>query len=227
MKFVTMAALLGAGSMCRLGNAQAKPTGAVTGEISVREKGFFGWKNRSDKSGVVVWIEGVPGAEAPAKTVGAAVRQRDKTFVPRVVAVTKGSSVEFPNDDKIFHNVFSLSQNSKFDLGLYKSGSSRTVVFDKPGIVDVYCNIHPDMVATIRVLDTSYFAVTDKKGRFRIEVPPGDYPVMAWAPGSDEVRGRATVAAGGTAEVRLEVVVGAGAAQHHLRKDGTPYGRYQ
>src|SRR5205814_1795792 len=138
---------------------------------------------------------------------------------------------DFPNDDKIFHNVFSLSKAGKFDLGLYKSGSSRKVVFDRAGEIDVYCNIHPDMVATIKVLDSGYYATTDRQGRFSIEgVPPGTWSIVAWAPRSAEARGTVTVGTGGSApvDVRLEIVEGASPPpSHHARKDGTPYGRYQ
>jgi plastocyanin len=209
--------------------AEARPTGAVAGRVTLKTKGVFGGASpKSDRSGVVVYLEGVPGAPAaPAKSPAPAVRQRDKAFLPRVLAVTRGSAVEFPNEDKIYHNVFSLSQAGKFDLGLYKSGTSKSVVFDKPGVVDVYCNIHPDMVASIKVLDTTYYATTDREGRFSIpDVPVGTWTIVAWVPGS-EARGTVTVAPGGTAQVTsLEVTEGSG-AEHHLRKDGTPYGRYQ
>jgi hypothetical protein len=207
--------------------AQGHP-GTVAGEVSVRKKGLFGTSNSADRSGVVVWIEGVPGAPPPrAPQPAPTIRQRDKQFVPRVIAIRKGTSVEFPNDDKIFHNVFSLSQAGKFDLGLYKSGSSKTVLFDKAGVIDVYCNIHPDMVSSIRVVDSPHFLVTDKAGRFLFEgVLPGTWPIVAWAPGGDEVRGTVTVTPGKVAQAHLDLEVGGG-ADHHLRKDGTPYGRYQ
>jgi plastocyanin len=198
--------------------------GEVSGEVTVID----GKKPRKDRSGVVVYLEGVPSpAGAPPGSAPSAMRQREQQFSPRVVAVQKGGKVEFPNDDKIFHNVFSLSQPAKFDLGLYKSGTSKSVTFDRPGTVDVYCNIHPEMVATIKVLDTPYFAVSDKDGRFKIAgVPAGTYPVVAWQPRGEPARGSVTVGSGGTATVRLTVTAG-DEAPEHTRKDGSPYGRYQ
>jgi plastocyanin len=210
-----------------LGPAVASKGAVVSGRVTVKEQGLVGPHDKKDASGVLVYLEGVPGPP-PMPTQGAAIRQRDKSFVPRTLVVTRGSAVDFPNDDKIFHNVFSLSKAGKFDLGLYKSGASRKVVFDRAGEVDVYCNIHPDMVATIKVLDEGYYAMTDREGRFRIEgVPAGTFPIVAWEPRSPEARGTVTVGPSGVAEVHLELVEGQQAASHHLRKDGTPYGRYQ
>ena len=102
--------------------------------------------------------------------------QKDKTFQPHVLAVPVGGRVSFPNLDPIFHNAFSNFNGQIFDVGLYKPGQSRTVVFKRPGIVRVFCNIHPQMSAVIAVMDTPYFAVSDKTGFFKIEdVPAGDY----------------------------------------------------
>ena len=155
------------------------------------------------------------------------IRQVEKAFVPRVVAIMKGATVEFPNEDKIFHNVFSLSQVAKFDLGLYKSGTSKSVTFDRTGSVDVYCNIHPEMAATIKVVDSGWFAVTEKDGAFKIDgVPPGTYTAVAWLPRGDERRAQVTVKDGQGAQLSLEVTEASGASRH-LRKDGTPYGRYE
>src|SRR5262249_52350831 len=159
-------------------------------------------------SSVVIYLENVP-APPPGARPNAQLRQREQRFVPKVVAVQKGGAVDFPNDDKIFHNVFSLSQGAKFDLGLYKSGTSKTVSFDRPGTVDVACNIHPEMVATIKVFDTPYFAVTDEAGRFRIaDVPAGTYPIVGWQARGPSWRGTVTVTAGGISEVRFELTEG-------------------
>jgi plastocyanin len=222
------AAALGAGVlalvMARPQPAASRSSGAVAGEVSISDQGLFGASQRSDRSGVVVYLEQVPGTARPARAV---IRQHEKAFLPRVTAVAVGSSVDFPNDDRIFHNVFSLSQAAKFDLGLYKSGVSRAVTFQKPGVIDVYCNIHPEMAATIKVVEGPAFAVTGPDGRFRIDdVPDGTYPFVAWQRDGDEQRGSVTVKGGETATLKIGLHARK-TVERHLRKDGTPYGRYQ
>ena len=104
----------------------------------------------------------------------AVLAQKNKAFDPSLLVITKGSSVEFPNRDPWFHNVFSLFNGKRFDLGLYEAGSSRTVHFDREGISYIFCNIHPEMSAVVVVLGTPYFSVTNKDGEFTIQnVPPG------------------------------------------------------
>ena len=126
----------------------------------------------------VVYLEGGLKAAPMAK---ATVDQRDKTFVPHVSVVTLGTTVRFPNNDSVFHNVFAYFQAKKFDLGMYPRGASKKVTFDKTGVVSIMCNVHSDMSAYIMVVDTPYFAVTDKNGRFRIpNVPPGTYTLHGW-----------------------------------------------
>jgi hypothetical protein len=111
----------------------------------------------------------------------AAVRQRDETFTPRVVAVTVGSDVEFPNDDSIYHNVFSLSRAKNFNLGRYPRGETRRVRFDRPGIIKVFCEIHSHMSATVIVFDHPWFTVPDENGQFELPpIPPGDRQITAW-----------------------------------------------
>jgi plastocyanin len=134
-------------------------------------------RKHKDYSGVVVWLEPLSGPVSPAlPSRHAQMVQKNKSFTPHVLAIPLGGSVDFPNFDPIFHNAFSNFNGQIFDVGLYKPGSSRAVVFKRAGIVRVFCNIHPQMSAVIAVLDTPYFAVTNKAGAFEIEnVPPGDY----------------------------------------------------
>jgi len=109
------------------------------------------------------------------------IRQEHESFVPRIVAITRGSIVEFPNGDPIFHNVFSLSAAGTFDLGRYPDGQSRFRQFTKPGLVKVYCHIHSQMSASILVLDHPYFTTPGDDGAFTLaNVPAGDYRLVAW-----------------------------------------------
>jgi plastocyanin len=204
-------------------DARSKPqTGSVRGKISVKNGG----KSRGDHNGVVVYLENVPGTP-PVPKDHAVVRQREKQFVPPLTVVVKGTTVDFPNEDKIFHNVFSVSRPARFDLGLYKSGTAKSVEMKRAGTVDVYCNIHPDMIAKVKVLDNAYYTISSKSGEFRIDnVPAGDYPVVAWLPTGDEVKGTVTVKPGESSEVKLEIAEVA-KKDTHTRKDGTPYGRYK
>jgi hypothetical protein len=121
--------------------------------------------------------------------------QKDRMFVPSVLAVPVGATVEFPNLDPFFHNVFSYSKPKRFDLGRYPAGDSESVVFDKPGIVSVFCEIHYSMRAYVHVLDTPYFAVTDEERRFEIaDVRPGEYVLHVWQENLPEIRRPLTVA---------------------------------
>jgi hypothetical protein len=134
-------------------------------------------RKHKDYSGVVVWLEPLSGLIVPVPPSHPALMvQKNKMFSPHVLAIPIGGSVAFPNFDPIFHNAFSNFNGQIFDVGLYKPGSSRTVAFKREGIVRVFCNIHPQMSAVILVLDTPYFAVSDRSGAFEIlNVPPGDY----------------------------------------------------
>lgn len=206
-----------------VGDAGSKPqNGNVTGTVTVRVKG----KAKSEHRGVLVYLENVPGTPTPPKH-HAIIRQREKQFEPPLTVVVRGTTIDFPNEDKIFHNVFSVSRPARFDLGLYKSGTLKSVEMKRPGTVDVYCNIHPEMIAKVKVVDNGYYTISDGKGAFRIDgVPAGEYPVVAWLPTGDEVKGTVTVKPGETAAVKLELDEVA-KRDSHTRKDGTPYGRYK
>lgn len=150
----------------------------------------------------VVYLETAPrGAfdqNEPARVV---MDQRNETFVPHVLAITTGTTVDFPNSDRIYHNVFSLSKARQFDLGRYAVGRSKSVRFDRSGIVRVFCDIHSHMSAFILVFSHPFFSVTDPAGRYRIEnVPPGSYTLVAWNEGVTAESRTITVTDGGATE---------------------------
>lgn len=133
----------------------------------------------SELRNVVVYLKGAP--PRPQPPIRVEIRQVDESFVPRVIAVPVGSVVDFPNDDPIYHNVFSLSAAKNFNLGRYPRGKSQRVTFDKPGVVRVFCDIHSHMSATVIVFAHPWFAIPDETGRFQLpEVPPGDREITAW-----------------------------------------------
>jgi plastocyanin len=139
-------------------------------------------EDRQDRRTSVVYLERAPrGAFGDTDERRVRIDQRDERFVPHVVAIPVGSIVDFPNNDRTYHNVFSLSDTRSFDLGRYAAGHSKSVRFDRPGIVRVFCDIHSHMSAFILVFAHRFFAVTDAEGRYRIEqVPPGPYTVLLW-----------------------------------------------
>lgn len=145
--------------------------------------------------GVVVWLDDVPGPlPAPGRVV---LDQRNLTFLPHVLAVPVGTRVEMPNNDRVFHNVFSFKDGKRFDLGLYPAGTSRVVEFDKPGLSRIFCNIHPTMAAYVMAVPSTYLAVSDGEGRFVLRgVPSGRYPYHAWRAGAETITGVMLVAAG-------------------------------
>jgi plastocyanin len=156
---------------------------------------------------VVVYLKDVaPGAPLPTRTVE--VRQEDETFVPHVLAITKGSTVSFSNADGFFHNVFSLSGPANFDLGRYPKGVTKPYVFKKAGIVKVFCHIHSQMSATILVLDNPHFAIPAADGSFVLEgVPPGQYTIVGWHERVGERTSAIRVDAGRPTSIELSLPV--------------------
>lgn len=155
----------------------------------------------------VVYIEALPAAvdsALPAPAVRPRLAQKDQAFVPRVVVVPVGGSVDFPNLDPIYHNVFSVSPAKRFDLGKYPRGESRSVRFTRPGLVNVFCDIHSDMAAFVQVLPTRAFDQPAADGAFRLpELPPGRYVVRWWHP--DFGSGRREVELGASDDVVMDV----------------------
>ena len=163
---------------------------------------------RDELMNVVVFVHGPGPAESTARQPPGrhVMEQRDAEFVPRVLPVLRGTTVEFPNADPMFHNVFSLSRSATFDLGRYPKGASRTVRFDDPGVVKVFCHIHSDMSAAILVLENPHFAVPDESGRFRIEgIAPGEYEVSAWHDRARPIRRKVRIRAGETTSIDFNI----------------------
>jgi plastocyanin len=149
----------------------------------------------------VVWIDAAD-APPPATPQRAVLDQRNLMFSPHVLAVRVGTTVDLPNNDLVFHNVFSFHDGKKFDLGLYPVGTSKRLTFDRPGLSRLFCNIHPAMAAYILAVESPYFAVSDKQGRFTIRgVRAGTHTYRAWRPGGEIVTGTVVVGAGSPLEV--------------------------
>jgi plastocyanin len=203
--------------------SQAAPRGKLTGTVSLLDADG---EAREDRSHVIVYLE-APRAPAAAKRPVTEIRQQGRQFKPTFAVVVRGDAVSFPNDDSIFHNVFSLSEAARFDLGLYKSGSSKTLVFDKSGVIDVYCNIHPEMVAKIVVVDSPLYTLTDAAGRFTLEgVTPGRHGVVFVHPSGARTRQELVVSAEAPTTTTVELRERP-RTRKHTRKDGSAYGRYQ
>src|SRR5438105_5081897 len=153
----------------------------VTGKLELFREGSASFQ---DSSSGVVWLTrigetgGPPSASSLAKLQ---LVQKNKSFNPHLVVVQVGSSVAFPNKDPFFHNVFSLFEGKRFDLGLYEAGTSRTVIFDREGISYIFCNIHPEMSAVVVALRTPCYGISDRKGMIAIpNVAPGRYEMHVW-----------------------------------------------
>lgn len=204
---------------------EARAAGKISGRIDlVDDHG----EPVEDRSKVVVYLEAAPelARKTPVERT-LEVRQKGKRFEPELLVAVRGESVSFPNDDLIFHNVFSLSDVSRFDLGLYKSGASKTVRFDHSGAIDVFCNIHPEMIAKIRVVDTPFFAVTGEDGTFVLHgVPPGKFMLVAWHVSGSSTKASVDVSNGTVAAAKLELVASS-VRTRHRKKDGSSYGRYR
>lgn len=157
-------------------------TAAGAGAYQSRRLKFLEKIDYSALREFVVHITEVSAPPDPANPPRAVVTQKDGAFVPRIVPVVAGTVVEWPNADEIYHNVFSMSETTPFDLGLYKRGEdAQSLLFAKTGRIDVFCSIHSQMSCVVLVLPNPWFAVTDDRGRFVIRnIPPGTYQVRAW-----------------------------------------------
>lgn len=205
---------------------QAQPSGnlTVTGTVSLSGTAL-------DRGDVIVWL--TPASDSGRSRPGAGKRfrivQQGKRFQPHVLAVPVGAFVDFPNLDPIFHNVFSLFDGKRFDLGLYEAGTTRGVAFTKPGVCYVFCNIHPDMSAIVVAVDSPYYAASTSVGSVTIaDVPPGRYRVSVWHErfkpeiASDYPK-EIVISSGNTSLGTMKMVEAKGQAAPHTNKFGHDY----
>lgn len=199
---------------------QAAPVGSIRGQLDIRRLAaapstrpgvtdLSGSQLRGlpDMRRGLVYFDVAPGSAFDDREPERAVMdQRHETFMPRLLAIQTGSTVAFPNSDSTYHNVFSLSRARRFNLGRYAAGRTKSVRFNRPGVVRVFCDIHSHMSAFVVVFNHPYFTVTDAEGRFRIDnVPQGTYTVVGWYEGEARVRRSVTVTGGSAADVELVV----------------------
>ena len=151
-------------------------------------------------SEAVIWLDAPSAPRPPERRF--VVHQRNMEFVPRVLAAPVGSTVDLPNNDRVFHNVFSFTNGKPFDLGLYPTGASKRIKLDRPAVNRLYCNIHPHMGAYIVAVDSPYYATSDRAGSFAIrDVPAGRYTYHAWRSGAETLSATITVGNGQPLEI--------------------------
>jgi plastocyanin len=218
-----IAAVLAAGALVASAVAAAPQSGRVQGRVSITipistapPSAAYGARRvekpaarlGSELTNVVVFIQNAPRL-APLPVTRARILQENETFIPRVVAITRGSAVDFPNGDPFFHDVFSLSRSATFDLGSYPKGQTKSHVFRRAGLVKVYCHIHSHMSASIMVFDHPYFTIPKADGTFALEaIPEGSYQISAWHERIGEHRQSIHVEAGRTSEIQFALPIG-------------------
>jgi plastocyanin len=150
----------------------------------------------------VVWLE-TPNAPRARQTARVVLDQRNLMFSPLVLAIRVGTVVDFPNSDRVFHNVFSFRDGKRFDLGMYPVGTMQKVTFDQPGLSRIFCNIHPHMAAYVMAIDSPYFGATDQSGGFTLaDVPAERYTYRAWKPGGPILTGSFSAQSAGRLDVQ-------------------------
>lgn len=204
--------------------ASAMPSKAV--DLSAR---LAAKRTESEKPpAAVLWLKPVHEAPYPSIAPGHfTLTQKNKTFVPHLLVVPLGSSVAFPNTDPFFHNVFSLFDGRRFDLGLYEAGSTRSVVFSREGVSYIFCNIHSEMSAVVITLTTPFYNIADAKGQFQITgVPDGDYDLHLWIEGRRQSaleKQTRRIHMGGDHVDLGEIDAGQPENEAHRNKFGRPY----
>ncbi|HEY3990133.1 MAG TPA: hypothetical protein VGM02_12605 [Acidobacteriaceae bacterium] len=194
----------------------------------VTQTGSHGAHSSRKMPSAVIWLKPVQSGAEPAVTPGRfTLLQKNKMFIPHLLVVPVGSSVAFPNADPFFHNVFSLFEGKRFDLGLYEAGSTRSVTFSREGVSYIFCNIHSEMSAVVIALDTPFYSIADPHGVFSIEgVPEGDYILHVWVEGQAQSsldRSTRRVHITGPMVTLGDIRAGS-LKEQHLNKFGRPYG---
>ncbi len=197
-------ALAGAAALALVGAAEpGGDPGAIRGRVTLAVEGV----RLADLGPVIVYLDALPG-QTPSERPRAVptVSQRNAQFSPTFLAVAAGDSVSMPNNDAIYHNVFSYSKPNQFDLGLYPGGESRSVLFAHPGVVKIYCSIHESMSGTIFVAPSPWFERVGPDGTFALAgVPPGSYRLRTWSEKLPESSRSVRIAPGATLSVELSL----------------------
>jgi hypothetical protein len=207
------------------GQQEGARTSKLSGRVLLREIA------KSHSPSTVVWLTPIgksPSIQQPPPGHFKLI-QKNRTFIPHLLVVPVGSLVSFPNEDPFFHNVFSLFNGKRFDLGLYEAGSSREVRFSREGVSYIFCNIHPEMSAVVIALATPLYDVADSAGSFFIHpVPPGTYELHVWIEGTpqpdlDRLSRRITLAGGQSSSVTIDASSAYHPTRNHLNMYGKPY----
>ncbi|MEP6714685.1 MAG: hypothetical protein ABJC09_03870 [Terriglobia bacterium] len=166
--------------LCVFSVALSLRAATVSGVVELRNSRLEAVTKRKDYSGVVISLQPVGQPSPPPPAKHAVMLQKGKMFSPHILPILAGTVVDFPNADPIFHNAFSRYNGQIFDVGLYPPGTSRSVRFARPGVVRVFCNIHPSMSSVILVLTTPWFTTTSARGAFEFDVPDGVYDLAVF-----------------------------------------------
>lgn len=224
----TLLCLALCGALLAHGQEPQPAAASVTGRVDLPRPAAS-----AHKPAVVVWLSPVKRSSAlpPVRPGRFTLVQKNRMFSPHLLVIPVGSTVAFPNEDPFFHNVFSLFNGKRFDLGLYEAGSSKQVVFSREGVSYIFCNIHPEMSAVVISLSTSLYAVPDPSGHFTVhQVPAGDYDVHVWIegipqPALDKLSRRVHLRTGESANLNLDASAAPRSPSEHLNKFGRPYDR--
>ena len=233
-RFLFQLILLVAGAAPLLGQAVEPANGQVTAHVNLVQTDHSS-RPFADKARVVIWLTSIddptPHLVSGKNDHRYQMVQQNKRFEPSLLVVPVGTTVDFPNKDPWFHNVFSLYQGKRFDLGLYQAGSVHAVRFDKPGASYIFCNIHPQMSAVVLAVDSAYYGISDPEGRVAVtNVPAGRYRMHLWYQGSsqkvlDNLQREVTVTAGKHDLGTVQVLANAPSQVAHKNKYGQDYDR--